>query len=278
MEKGHTPLHCSRNVMIKVIKHYVSVYICFFSTSLTQALSFRVSFTLLILMDLLFYFVSLAAIDFIYDHVSHIGEWDRHHLLFFISYMLTVDTIHMGVLSSNFWALSDKIKTGELDFDLLKPTHSIFTVFFRYLRPSSFVTLVVCIGTLIYYGQKIHLTALQWSLLPILIILSLSLLAIIEFIMSTSMFWLTEGVGINFLRMQMQQLSRWPDFIYSSISRKFLSVVIPILLVGSAPVNFLYNYKSWLQILSMLLAITVGSLILKWIWGLGLKSYNSASS
>jgi ABC-2 type transport system permease protein len=264
--------------MKSFISHYSGVYKEFLTTSLTQAMSFRTSFVLLILMDLFFYASSLASVDFIYDHVNHIGGWSRYQLLFFISYMLTVDTLHMGVLSTNFWVFSQKIKTGELDFDLLKPTHSIFTVFFRFLRPSSFVTLFVCVGTLIYFGQKINLSILQWSLLPILVVLSISLLAILEFILSTSMFWLTEGDGINFFRMQMQQLSRWPDFVYGSLSRKFLSVAIPILLVGSAPVHFLYDWSSWPKIAGMFAAIVVSSFILRWIWSVGLNKYDSASS
>ncbi|MAF79129.1 MAG: hypothetical protein CME60_13285, partial [Halobacteriovoraceae bacterium] len=104
------------------------------------------------------------------------------------------------------------------------------------------------------------------------------LLVILEFILSTSMFWLTDGLGINFLRMQFQQLARWPNFIYQSLTRKVLSFVIPILLIGSGPVHFLIDHTHYKLLLYMGVAVVVGLFILANLWKIGLRRYDSASS
>ncbi|MCO4794596.1 MAG: ABC-2 family transporter protein [Bacteriovoracaceae bacterium] len=260
------------------IKHYLSVYKKFIETSFSVQLSFRTSFALLIFMDLFFYISTLATVDFIYDHVAVIGPWEKNKLMFFISFMLCVDHLHMTLLSESFWVLSRQIRTGELDFILLKPVHSIFTIFFRYIRPSSLTNTIAAWGFLIYFGSKVPLTTTAWLILPILLIMAFILLAIIEIIISTAMFWLTEGLGINFLRMQIQSLARWPDYIYKVLARRLFTVLMPILLIGSAPVRFMLDLKSWDYIAGMIAAIFVFGFLMFKIWSRALIRYESASS
>jgi ABC-2 type transport system permease protein len=259
-------------------QHFYSVYKEFISTSFTEATSYRVNFILLILMDLFFYFSVLATVSFIYDHVETIGPWNRNQLMFFMAFMLAIDHLHMTLISESFWVLSSKIKTGELDYDLLKPINTIFNVFFRHVRPSSLCNIFVTTSLVIYYGRKVPLSLVDWFMVPFLILLGFTLLALIEIIIATSMFWVTEGLGINFLRMQTQQLSRWPDFVYQSMARKVLTVAFPLLLIGSAPVHFIFDHSRYLPLGGMIVAIFACLLLLKWLWRQGLQRYDSASS
>lgn len=229
-------------------------------------------------MDLFFYFSSLATVSFIFDHVQTIGPWNKEQLMFFISFMLCVDHLHMTLISESFWVLSRDIKSGSMDFTILKPIHSIFTSFFRHIRTSSLCNTFIVWACLFYYGNEINLSVLSWILLPFLVILAFCLLALLEFIISTSMFWMTEGMGINFLRMQFQNLSRWPNFIYSSMSRRFFTMVIPVLLIGSAPVHFLLDHSMWHYLVYLVIAIIMSYIVLIFLWNKALNQYESASS
>lgn len=264
--------------LLNEIKHYLSVYKKFVSTSVAEATSFRVSFILMVFMDVFFNLSSLFTVSIIYDHVSLIGSWSKNHLLFFTSFMLVVDCFHMLFLSHGFWRFSDDLKSGNLDFILLRPTSSIFTVFFRYFKPSSVPDIFLTFGLLIYYGNKINLQWLDWLLLPFLILISFVLLALIEFIISCAMFWLVEGIGVNFLRMQMQSMSRMPDFIYANAMKRIFTFLVPILLIGSGPVHFLLDKSYWYLIVAMIIAIIICFYLLQYIWNKGLDFYDSASS
>ncbi len=259
-------------------KHYLSVYKKFISTSVSEATSFRTSFILMIFMDIFFFLSAILTVDFIYDHVATIGSWKRPQLMFFISFMLTVDHLHMLLLSHNFWRFSDDLKSGNLDFTLLRPLSSIFIVFFRYFKPSSIPNSFISTGTLIYFGMQNGFGPTQWILLPFLVILAFILLALLEFIISCAMFWLVEGLGINFLRMQMQQLSRWPDFIYGYFTKKLLTFGVPVLLIGSGPVHFLLDINNWPYLLGMIIACIGCFYFLIFLWNRGLNHYDSASS
>ena len=264
--------------MIKEIRHHFSVYKMFVSTSFSQSMSFRLNFFLLILMDIFFYFSSLMTVNFIFDHVQTIGPWNKEQLMFFISFMLCVEHLHMTLISESFWVLPRDIKSGNMDFTLLKPISSIFNCFFRYIRTSSICNIVVVWACLIYFGRKVELDLIAWISLPFLVLLGFTLLAILEFIISTSMFWMTEGMGINFLRMQFQNLSRWPNFIYASLSRKVFTVAVPILLIGSAPVHFLLDHSAWDYLLYLITAILISFCVLKFVWKMAINQYESASS
>ncbi len=260
------------------MKHYLEVYWKFIETSFTQAASFRVSFVLLLIMDLFFYFSVLASVYFIFNHVEVIGIWKRDQMLFFLSFMLAVNHLHMTMISENFWELSYLIRTGGMDFNLLKPTHSLFISFFRHFRPATVLNGIATWSFLIYFGSKINLGVISWILLPFLVLLAFMLTALLEMIISVSMFWLVEGFGINFLRMQFQQLSRWPDFIYGKNVRRVLTILLPLLLVGSAPVRFLLDFSDYQLLVGMIFANFVLFKILLWAWDKGLQKYDSASS
>ncbi|WP_419173043.1 ABC transporter permease [Halobacteriovorax sp.] len=259
-------------------KHYLSVYSKFVSTSTSVAMSFRTSFVLMIFMDLFFFASAYFTLDFIFDHVDQVKGWNRNEFMLFLTYMLLMDCFHMIIFSQNFWRFSDDLKSGQLDYTILRPLNSIFSVFFRYVRPSSLPTLIPAISIFCYYANANGFTLIQWLLVPPLLILSLTLLAVIEFVISCAMFWLVEGVGINFFRMQMQQLSRWPDLIYGTMTKRVFSFFIPILLIGSAPVRFLLDMSKWHYLLFMVGATITFWFVLKILWEKGLQVYDSASS
>lgn len=260
------------------IKHYLSVYQGFLQTSLAEATSFRAHFFLVMITDLIFYLVSLSSVGFIYNHVSTIGIWDRSEFLFFLSFMLAVDHLHMTFISQNFWEFSFLLRTGKLDFLLLKPIGSIFSCFFQRMRPSTILNGVVPWSCLVYFGNEAGLPWTSWILIPFLILLALALLVALEILLSTLMFVTIESYGINFLRMQFQSLSRWPDFVYRYYFQKFFTVFVPILLIGSIPVKILFGESGVRELIWMISALLVVIWLTRIFWWRGLKRYESASS
>lgn len=260
------------------MKQLLSIYKKFVTTSVAVETSFRTSFILLILMDICFFSSVILSVDIIFDHVDYIGPWSKDQMLFFMSYMLMIDNLHMMIFSQSFWEFSFNLRMGQMDYIILKPASTIFSVFFRHFRLSSCFNTPLFLGALLYFGSKLQFSFLTWCLIPIFLILSMTLLVLIEFCLSALMFWMIEGNGINFLRMQLQQLGRWPHFIYQSLARKVFIFFIPVLAVGSSPVHIILDQPIWWLTCWMILAIIIFYFFLRFIWNLGLKQYESASS
>jgi viologen exporter family transport system permease protein len=260
------------------IKYYLLLYREFIKTCFTEAMSFRLHFVLLIVMDLIFYASVFASVEIIYQHVETIGPWNKDQLMFFMSFILTVNHLQMSLLANNYWELSLMIRQGNLDFLLVKPASSLFSTFLRRISAGSTTIFAVPWACMIYFGTQLGFTWTAWVLLPFLVLLAFMLTGLIDTIISCSMFWMLEGVGINFLRMQLQQVARWPDFIYADIIRKILTFFIPVLLIYNAPSRFLFDFHDWIALAGMLAAIAICWVILYFLWKICLNSYESASS
>ncbi len=263
---------------MKSVLNYFNIYRNFVSCSLTEELSFRLNFFLLLVVDAIFTLSALGTTFILFDHIPALGNWNRDQLQFFLVFMLIIDDFQGLVLSSNFWMLSTDLKAGNLDFTFLKPVHSFLPMFFRYLRPSSVISLVIDIALLFYFADKLNFTYVDYIALPFLLFLSVCLRFILEMAIALLMFWTTEGVGINFIRLQLQSLSRWPDLIYRGIAKKVLMTLLPVLLVGSAPMHFLFDHTKWHYILWLIVAVVVFAFILHLSWEKARIRYESASS
>lgn len=264
--------------MRRLLKQYAGLYGEFVRTSFAEATSYRLHFVLLIVMDLLFYLSVLGSVDFLFRHLDQIGPWNRTDFMFFMAFMLAIEHLHMTFVSENFWEFSFDIRTGRLDFILLKPVGALFIVFFRRIRPGTLINGFFPWGLLVYYGSQLGLGWWQWLLLPAFVLLGLTLQTSLEILLSMAMFWVVESMGINFIRMQLQQVSRWPQFIYGYLAQKFFGLVVPVLLIGSAPVMFLRDPRHWAGVLLMISLLLLSWLLIGWLWRKGLRSYESASS
>ncbi len=261
-----------------MMRKYLSIYAEFMATAVAEAMSFRLNFILVIIMDLLFYSSSLITVHIIFDHVSHVGPWSREEFLFFTAFMLTVDHIHMALISENFWNFSFLIRTGKLDFELLKPANTLFTVFLRHMRVQTLLITPVPWGALIFFGRKLEFSWEQWCSIPLFIILALLVLVAIEILISMLMFITVESFGINFLRLQLQQLARWPDFVYKKFARVTFTFFLPVLVIGSVPVKIILGEGLLVPLLFMFAVLLILAFLIGVSWLRALKYYESASS
>ncbi|MCB0337439.1 MAG: ABC-2 family transporter protein [Bdellovibrionales bacterium] len=264
--------------MLQSLRHHLQVYLQYVSIAYAQALSFRLNFTLYLIVDLFFYTSALGTIFVIFEHTPTIGPWNREEFLFFMSFILLLDYFDLTYFTMSFWKFSEHLRTGTFDFLLLKPTNGVFTTFCSSIRAATIFNGIAPLSMLIYFGIQAKLPLASYVLLPLVGLLGLGLLLAIELIISLSMFWAIESWGINILRIQFKELSRWPDFIYAVGVRRLLTFGFPVLMIGSSPVKFLFDYSAWPLLLSMACALLCCIAVIKILWTRGLLHYESASS
>lgn len=263
---------------MKTIRPYLAVLHQQFLNSFAKVMAFRLSMILSGLVELSVFLTFYLTANFLFNHVETLGSWRRPEFMFFTFWYLTVMTTHNAFLAANFWNFSMEIRTGALDFRLLRPLGSLFDVFTAIQRPTSIMMIPVQVGFLTYYGTQVHLSPLSWILLPVLLFLSFALVALIEMAIVMTVFWTKGGEGINFVRMQAQQFQRWPDFMFPDAIRRVFVQVVPILIAISFPVRFAINNQEWIGVLATLFAIGALWLVVRIMWREGLKHYESASS
>jgi ABC-2 type transport system permease protein len=260
------------------LKPYVSVLHQQFLNSFAKVMAFRVSMLLGVLVEWAVFFTFYLTARFLFNHIDHIGAWDRSEFMFFTFWYLLVMSTHNAFLAPNFWNFSMEVRTGNLDFRLLRPLGSLFDVFTSIQRPASIMMLPVHAGFLVYFGIDVHLAFMSWLLIPPLLVLSFALVSLMEMAIVMMIFWTKGGDGINFIRMQCQQVQRWPDFMYPDGIRIIFSTLIPILIAVTFPVRFILDKREWKGLVAVAVAVVVFWLLVRTLWSSGLRRYESASS
>ena len=261
--------------MMKSLYKYLSLYKEFFKTSLSGELSFRANFTLQSLMNVSFIGVYFFTSVFIFDHIEHIGLWNKKEFLFFLSFVFAMDQTHYLLFSFNFWTFSGDIRLGELDFHLLKPFPSLFIVLLKHLAIPGFFTVLLTYSMVIYFGLQLDLSFWTWLSLPFCLLLSLFLLLGIEVLISLFNFVTVEGMGVNQARLQLQHFCRWPDFIYKNPARLWF---FPFLAITSIPVRWILDMSYWNWLLCMFFGVLLLWSVVLFVWPKALRLYESPSS
>lgn len=257
---------------------YLSVLRQQLLNALSKLMAFRISFILNLLAEVATFLSYYLSISILFDHVSHIGGWERAHFMFFAFWVQLLVCVYNTFMAPNFWNFATELRTGALDFRLLRPLGSVFDVFSAYTRPITALLLPVHIGCLIYYGRALDLSTLAWCAFPLVFLCSLGLHFLVELAVIMGCFWTGGGDGINFLRIQGQQLQRWPGFIYPERFGRFFTWYVPVLATTTLSVQFLLDPSRWMNIVFLVLALFVFWIVDGALWARGLRRYESASS
>ena len=252
---------------------YFRIYLAAIACGVSEATTYRIPLALMIVVEFLSSLCTLAAVYVLFYHLDSIGPWSKEYFLFFTCFALVIDQLHLALFADGFWVFSEMIRLRTLDYILIRPVSSIFAAIFTHVRPFMVVGMILPTPLLIYYGMSINLPLISWLLLPILLLLGLGLLIGIEMLLMCANFWAVDGYGLNYCRLQLQAITRWPDFIYQGAARKLLTVVVPLLVVVNSPVNFLTSPDEWMLILPLFIALILVWTIVTILWKVSLRRY-----
>ena len=194
-------------------------------------------------------------------------------------------------LSGGATSVSYKVKSGDLDFILLKPINSQFFISFRYVNTYALISLLILFSLLIKLTYSYHGDMYFLSVFPMYIIslfLGMSIFYSFEFMISSLVFWLRNFSYAGWLAGELIKYSRRPDSIYKKWFQKILFSIFPMAMICSVPCRILLwgiETKHESILISgfqlFILQFFIASICL-WmttlIWKKGLKRYESASS
>jgi ABC-2 type transport system permease protein len=264
-----------------MLGRYARVYGRFVATCVAEQMSFRINFAAMLLLEVIFFGMSLWGIVVLFDHVDRIGSWTRPEFLFFTAVAFFIDTLFMTFFATNFWEFSYDLRMGNLDFVLTKPVSSLFMVFCRRVSVGGLVTSVWGLAAVIYFGAMLPA---GWTLDRILIFsvfmaAAMALKVGLEILVGVLMFITVEGEAVNLLRINLQVIQKQPDFVYGAWFRTVFSYLYPLLLVTSIPGHVMIDPAwPWFVSAFFFLSILYVWILVRWAWRRGLRSYESASS
>jgi ABC-2 type transport system permease protein len=226
------------------------------------------------------------------ESIGHDTGWGKYQFFVFLSTTLFINSIVQAFFMPNANEFSDLIRTGQLDFALLKPIDTQFLISLARIEWSSLGNFAFAAALLSYSLWQLHygpdalsLSWVQVVLYPLYVLCGVGILYSLMIGLAATSIWLGRNTSLYDFWFYITNFSRYPMEIYDGrygiwLQRTF-TFVIPVLVVVNVPARLLalpLERQSWPLALFALLA-TLGSLaVSRWVFSRALWSYRSASS
>jgi len=267
--------------------HYVRVLWMFLRNSLIREMAFRGNFLIEVITNAFWFSAQLVFFTLIFGNVPTVNGWSKPEYFAFMATGMIINTLIEAFFMPNCANFSELIRTGSLDFALLKPIDTQFLVSFEKLDLGALCHLVFPAGLLGY-----ALPPLGRPIGPMDIVMYVSLILIgvaffysLMIVLASTSIWFGRNQGLYEFWFYITIFARYPRDIYrgspaGEVLRFVFSYVIPILLVVTVPAEFVVGkllQPSWISAVAVAAAV-VGLVASRRVFQLALRSYRSASS
>ncbi len=232
----------------------------------------------------------------IFSHTNQIAGWGKFEFFIFLGTGMIVNSLVQAFFMPNCEEFSELIRTGGLDFALLKPIDTQFLISLQKVEWSALSNGIVAL-VLIAFGlsqlmfrseNPLRLDGFTLLLYPLYVLCGVAILYSLMIALSASSIWLGRNQSLYDFWFYITNFSRYPMEIYDGTFglplRWFFTFIIPVLVVVNVPaqtlaqpVSSLSNMRQPLAIFTVLAAVAC-LLLSRWIFQASLFRYRSASS
>ncbi len=258
---------------------YIRVYRSLWRMSMETLLAYRANFINSTVSSLAWGIFSLISIFLLTSKTSTIYGWSREEIILLTcAYQIMIGVFHT-LFSRNFERISEIIEYAQLDGYLLKPIDSQFYLSMRWVNFTSIVRIVLGVGFLYFITRSISLGISMISLLFFffLLLIGLALLYSIWFIAATLLIWFPRLSNIIDLMFNVSGMTRYPGELYKNASAYLFFVLLPIILIVTTPVKFLFQKTSFIDISELAIFALLFFVLSRYFWKFALRFYTSAS-
>jgi ABC-2 type transport system permease protein len=274
---------------------YVRVFLTFARNSLIRDMMFPTNFVIEAISSIGWMMMNLGFYMLIFSYTNHIGAgledgsaWGKYQFYVFIATTMFINSLVQAFFMPNAQEFSELIRTGGLDFALLKPIDTQFLISLNRFSWSSLANFVVALMLLFYAVPQLEGFSPHWwhvAFYVFYIGVGMMILYSLMISMAATSIWLGRNQSLYNFWFYITNFSRYPMEIYSgpwgTPMRNIFTFLIPILVVINVPARMLakpfhadYAYLAAYALAAMLVSLLAS----RWVFKQALKSYRSASS
>lgn len=267
---------------------YPQLLLTFARNSLIRDMTFRSNFIIEVLSSMSWMVMNLGFYTLIYQYTKSIGGWGQYQFFVFIATTMFVNSLVQAFFMPNAQELSELVRTGGLDFALLKPVDTQFLISLRKIGWSSLGNFGVALLLLFYALSRLEGAGPSpWAVIlyPLYVIAGVLILYSVMITLAATSIWLGRNQSLYDFWFYITNFSRYPMEIYNgrfgTPLKHTFTFLIPILVVINVPARImakpLTREYAWLALFA-LVATVVSLVASRWVFKRALESYRSASS
>lgn len=279
------------------IAWYFSIFLTFARNSLIRELTFRANFVVECVTSLTWMAMNLGFYLILFRVTDRIGDsgWGKWEFFVFLATNMIVQSIVQALFMPNCQEISEMIRTGGLDYALLKPIDTQFMVSMQKIDWSVLMNMLAGWGLLAVAMIRlatrpenpvaIHLGAAVIYLL--FVICGIAIMYSLMIALAATSIWLGRNQSLYDFWFYITNFSRYPMEIYDGPWGRPLQFVFtylaPILVVVNVPARLLAqpftgDVDAWKLPAFTLLATVACVAASRWLFQTALSHYRSASS
>lgn len=256
----------------------------FAKMSLQGEMAFRGNFLLKVLVELIWLGILLLFFKTIFSKSSSVASWSEYEYLFFVGAYYALEGFVETFFLENCVEFSELVRSGNLDFFLLKPIDPQFYLTLRKVDWSTVPKIFLGAGMVwlatIDLGKMVSLGT--WFVFIVLFLCG-CILAYSFLIMLTSLgVWMVRNQSLMEVWWLFSNLMRYPREIYNTPwafpIRMVFGFMIPALLAISIPAEFVLKKIDVYTTIHMVISTIVFFCLSRWFFNYSLRHYRSASS
>ena len=277
---------------------YLKVFLTFARNSLVRDMSFRFNFILTCFASVSWALMNFLLFKIIYQHTDSIGVdtgWHENEFFIFLGTIWIINSLIQTFFMANAEGFSEMIRTGSLDFALLKPIDTQFLISFPRINWAQIPNGLLGLSLVIYSlralmndsEKVISIGPVEWILYVFYIGCGVVVMYSVMIILASTSIWLGRNQNLHTFWFYITNFYRYPMEIYekSGIGMALwgtFTFVIPILVVSNVPARILAQplergWYDW-QSLYAIFAAAASLVVSRWVFKFALSSYRSASS
>ena len=275
---------------------YLNVFLTFARNSLVRDMTYRSNFLINALTSVCWMAMNLGFYVLVFSTVEvggmkldlGAGGWGRYQFFVFIATSMIINSLVQTFFMPNAEEFSELIRTGGLDFALLKPIDTQFLVSLQRIEWASLANFVFGLLLMAYAFWRLDFTPGPISILlyVVYVICGVAILYSLTVALAATSIWLGRNQSLYDFWFYLTNFSRYPMEIYGGnaigVGLQWLfTFLVPVLIVVNIPARLFtrpLEEQSWWLACFALAATALSFLGSRWVFRRALLSYRSASS
>lgn len=259
---------------------YLRLFGVSFRMSVTTAMTYRVEFVVGGLISLWWLVWALVPLGVVFGATNGVAGWSFPEAMLVVAWFTALRGLLEGMIAPSLQALVEGIRSGTLDFVLLKPADAQFLVSTAKFEVWRLIDVAAAAGIIAWAFARMgrapepHHTALALALIGAgaLVLYSVWILVV------SAAFWVVRLDNLTYLFNSILDFARWPVSVFKGAFRVVFTLVIPLALMTTYPAEALLGrIEARTAALSIAGALAF-ALASRLLWTRAIGRYTSASS
>jgi ABC-2 type transport system permease protein len=264
---------------VSTLRLHLRLWWQFVLTDAMLLLEYRANFAFGLARQVASLALTLFGFGVLYQYTDEVAGWSRAEILVLVGIFWTFSAV-WDMLLDGLTEVSRDVRTGTMDFVLLRPVSAQFLLSLRRVWLLDGLNALLGVALVVYAG---NLAGVSWSLWSVALAALLCLCGLVtiyalRFMLVTCAFWLVSVQNLHDLLHPVFQVGQYPVGFFKGWARVVLTFVVPVAFATTFPAEALLG-RGDLRLLLVGLALAGGALLASHaFWKFAVRRYTSASS